>query len=114
LNELNIEYSEKCNLPKLYSDLKKNLNLNPSNIEDGLIRKALGSCTTLVQFLCEVRNDLGDAHGNACKNTLYPSQEITRLVISLSGHLSVWLISAYPEIGLIVECRSVAFSSIAA
>lgn len=95
LDESNIEYKENSSTPSLYRLTSKVLNLDPSNRENGIVKKALGGCATLVNFLCEIRNEFGDAHGNASKVTIYPSQEIARLVISLSGHLSIWLLKRY-------------------
>ena len=100
LDILKVEYSDKYDLPKLYNLIKKPLKLDKEDIELTHARKALGSCTNLVHFLSEVRNDLGDAHGKSQENALNPSKDITRLTISVSGHLSIWLLKRYRDICL--------------
>src|ERR1019366_2014225 len=63
LDELGVPYSDKEDLPKLYGLTSKELNLAPSQHTEEAFKKILGGVHSVVDGLANLRNRLGDAHG---------------------------------------------------
>ena len=67
LDELSISYSDKEDLPKLYSMVAKALNLAPDQHTEEPIKAILGSAMGVVNGIGTLRNRLSDSHGRGGK-----------------------------------------------
>ena len=95
LDELGIVYSEKDDLPKLYSTCSKGLNLAPSNHSLEPIKQILGGATTLVNGIGTLRNKLSDAHGQSPRMQVKPSPRHAKLAVNTAGAISEFLLETH-------------------
>ena len=58
-----VSYDDNADLPKLYGLTAKTLNLAPSRHTEEVFKKILGGAHSVVDGLANLRNRLGDAHG---------------------------------------------------
>ena len=91
MDENEIEYSEKEDLPRLYSMVAETLNLSPSEHTEKIFKQVLGGCCAVINGLGAIRNRLGDAHGKGSKG-YKPAPRHAELVVNLSGALSLFLL----------------------
>ena len=92
LNAQGIEYSEKSDITALYAATAKALNLAPSLHSENTFKVILGSATTIVSQLANLRNTLGDAHGPGP----LPARAQPRhaeLAVNLAGSLAAFIIA---------------------
>lgn len=92
LDEKGGEYSEKDDLPKLYSLTAKALNLAPDQHTAEPIKAILGGAMTMVNGLGTLRNRLSDAHGRGGKIPVRPSARHASLAVNLSGAMATFLV----------------------
>lgn len=97
LAELNPGDWEGRDLPSLYHEASKALNLAPSQHSEEAFKRILGGCTTVVSTLASIRNVIGDAHGKS-PVTIRPSPRHARLAVNLAGSMALFLIET-------LECR---------
>ncbi|WP_105381425.1 abortive infection family protein [Neorhizobium alkalisoli] len=95
LDEKGGEYSEKDDLPKLYSLTAKALNLAPDQHTAEPIKAILGGAMTMVNGLGTLRNRLSDAHGRGGKIPVRPSERHASLAVNLSGAMATFLVETY-------------------
>lgn len=88
-------YSEKDDLPKLYSLTAKALNLAPDQHTAEPIKAILGGAMTMVNGLGTLRNRLSDAHGRGGKIPVRPSERHASLAVNLSGAMATFLVETY-------------------
>lgn len=91
LDDLEIIYNTKEDLPQLYKKVSKQLNLYPEQHEEESFKKILGSCSNIINELSNIRNGVGDAHGKGRK-VYRPSERHAELVVNLSGTMALFLI----------------------
>lgn len=91
LDEAGISYEDKDDLPKLYSSTARQLRLSPSQHNEELFRRILGSAQQVVEGLGGLRNALGDAHGSG-KKRIRPAPRHAELAVNLAGSLATFLI----------------------
>lgn len=63
LDNLNVEYRDDLELPKLYKLTADKLNLAPDQHTEPIFKQILGGCQTVVEGLGALRNKLSDSHG---------------------------------------------------
>ena len=90
LDDANESYPQDADLPKLYSQTAKRLNLAPSQHTEQVFKQILGACHTIVEGVGAVRNRLSDAHGKG-KKPVRPSPRHAELVVNLAGTMAVLL-----------------------
>ncbi len=83
-------YAEDIELPRLYAQTAKRLNLAPSQHTEQVFRQILGSSQSIVEGLGAVRNRLGDAHGKG-RRPVKPAPRHAELVVNLAGTMAVFL-----------------------
>lgn len=96
LDEENITYKEKDDLPKLYKKVAKRLNLAPEQHQEQIFKQILQGATSVIYGLGTVRNKLGDAHGKG-KARVKPSVRHSELVVNLAGVMANFLFKTYEE-----------------
>jgi len=91
LDETNTTYKDSADLPKLYGEVCKVLNLSPQNHSEDTFKQILSGCISVTVGLGALRNKFGDAHGKT-KKTLKPSARHAALAVNLSGSMCVFLL----------------------
>jgi hypothetical protein len=81
-------------LPKLYGRTSKQLNLAPSQHTQEVFKRILGGCHTVVDNLGELRNKIGDAHGQGRK-PIKPAPRHAALAVNLAGSMAMFLIETW-------------------
>lgn len=94
LDEENIPYDDKDDLPKLYRKTAEKLNIAPSQHTEEVFKMILGGCTAVVEGLGTLRNRLSDAHGKG-KIAAKPAPRHAELAVNLSGALTQFVLSTW-------------------
>jgi hypothetical protein len=94
LRELNVPFTNKSDLLKLYGDASRALGMAPGAQVDPSLRAVFSSTFQIVQAVAEIRNRYGDAHGRL-NSGVQPSQADAELAVHLSGAVSCFLVSRF-------------------
>lgn len=94
LDEAGVSYSDHDDLPKLYKETAKQLNMAPEMHQEDIFKQILGGCQTVIQGLGTLRNKLSDAHGKGKKN-VKPSPRHAALAVNLAGSMAAFLVSTW-------------------
>lgn len=87
-------YDDSAELPKLYSQTAKQLNLAPSQYTEQLFKQILGGCQTVVEGLGAMRNRHSDAHGKG-RLGIKPSPRHAELAVNLAGTMATFLLQTW-------------------
>lgn len=94
LEDSGVEWDRKWNIPKLYSEVSKILNLAPSQHQEEVFKTILGNCQSVVQSIGSLRNTGGDAHaGGRSRITFKPRH--AALSVNLAGSMALFLIETW-------------------
>ena len=96
LDEQGIEYNDGAELPDLYKEVAKSLNLAPEQHQEQIFKQILGSASGVVSGLGALRNKLGDAHGKS-KKSVEPSERHSELAVNLAGSMTIFLFKTFKE-----------------
>lgn len=96
LDDQAILYNESADLPVLYKEVAKSLNLAPELHNEGIFKQILGGVSSVVTGLGALRNKLGDAHGKS-KTNVKPSVRHSKLAVNLAGSMAVFLFKSYSK-----------------
>jgi Abortive infection C-terminus len=96
LDEIPLAYSDKEDLPKLYSMAAKALNLAPDQHTEEPIKAILGGAMNLVNGIGTLRNRLSDSHGRGGK-PVKPSPRHASLAVNTAGAIATFLVESYLE-----------------
>ncbi|MBL0102405.1 MAG: abortive infection family protein [Bacteroidetes bacterium] len=102
LDERNVTYDEKADLPALYKAVAKELNLSPDQHTEQIFKQILGGCQTVVEGLGALRNAYGDAHGKRLIRKK-PNKRHSDLAINLAGTMAMFLLETFENVKSIVE-----------
>lgn len=97
LDDLSIAYDDKDDLPKLYSNVAKALNLAPNQHAEDAIKAILGGAMNVVNGIGTLRNKLSDAHGRGGKVPVRPSPRHASLAVNMAGTVAVFIVETYSE-----------------
>jgi hypothetical protein len=89
-----VTYDDNTDLPKLYSETAKQLNLSPSQHTEKLFKQILGGCQAVVEGIGALRNKHSDAHGNGNGRTK-PAPRHAELAVNLSGTMATFLLQTW-------------------
>jgi hypothetical protein len=92
LEELNVAYDDREDLPKLYRQAAEALKLAPSQHTETIFKQILGGCTSVVEGLGALRNRLSDSHGKG-KVGAKPAPRHAELAVNLAGAVAMFLIA---------------------
>lgn len=98
LDEKEIQYTDKEDLPKLYSMAAKSLKLAPEQHSEEAIKAILGGVMTVVNGLGTLRNRLSDSHGRGGV-PVRPSPRHASLAVNLAGALATFLVETHLQQG---------------
>lgn len=96
LDDQAILYNESADLPVLYKEVAKSLNLAPELHNEGIFKQILGGVSSVITGLGALRNKLGDAHGKS-KTNVKPSVRHSELAVNLAGSMAMFLFRTYTE-----------------
>lgn len=94
LDELSISYPSDVELHELYKLLAKELNLAPEQHTEKIFKQILGGCSGIISGLGNLRNSLGDAHGQG-KIIYQPSERHAELAVNLAGTICLFVLKTY-------------------
>lgn len=94
LDECGVEYGDSADLPKLYGLTSKELNLAPSQHTEDAFKKILGGAHSVVDGLANLRNRLGDAHGQG-KRPVKPLPRHAELSVNMAGSMASFLLATF-------------------
>jgi hypothetical protein len=94
LERQSIPYQENADLPKLYQLAAESLNLAPSQHTEETFKAILGSCQQVVNRLGNLRNAIGDAHGQG-SNPVKPAPRHAALAVNLAGTMATFLVETW-------------------
>lgn len=94
LEDAGISPSDKWDLPKLYSEASKGMNLAPSQHSEDVFKRILGGCQNVVENLGGLRNKISDAHGGG-RRKVKPSERHAALAVNLAGSMAMFLIETW-------------------
>ncbi|URQ75407.1 MAG: abortive infection family protein [Candidatus Ochrobactrum gambitense] len=97
LDETGQPYSEKDDLPKLYSNAARALNLAPDQHTEEPIKAILGGAMNLVNGIGTLRNRLSDAHGRGGRLPVKPSARHASLAVNTAGAIATFLVETFGE-----------------
>ena len=86
--------SDKWDLPKLYTEVARNMNLAPSQHAEEVFKRILGGCQNIVESLGGLRNKISDAHGGGRKK-VKPSERHAALAVNLAGSMAMFLVETW-------------------
>lgn len=96
LDDESIPYGRHDDLPKLWRTTATQLKLTPEQHEATDIKSLLGNCQAVVNGLANLRNAVGDAHGQGRK----PMQARPRhaeLAVNLAGSMASFVVATWRE-----------------
>jgi abortive infection Abi-like protein len=94
LDDMEIEYDDALDLPKLYKMSAEILKIAPSQHTEQVFKQILGGCTAVVEGLGALRNKLGDAHGGGIRR-VRPAPRHAQLAVNLSGAMTAFLVATW-------------------
>lgn len=89
LIQLQITYTDKEDLPKLYSMTASALNLTPNQHSEEAIKAILGGAIAVVNGIGTLRNKLSDSHGRGGK-LVKPAARHANLAVNMAGTLATF------------------------
>lgn len=96
LDEQKIDFNDSAELPELYKEVAKSLNLAPENHQEQIFKQILSGVISIVYGLGTLRNKLGDAHGKS-KRSVKPAQRHSELAVNLAGAVAIFLLRTLKE-----------------
>lgn len=96
LDEQKIDYNDSAELPELYKEVAKSLNLAPEQHQEQIFKQILGGASSVVTGLGALRNKLCDAHGKS-KIRVKPSDRHSELAVNLAGAIAMFLFRTFKE-----------------
>ena len=94
LEDIGVAYADKDDLPKLYGMAAKELNLAPSQHTEEAFKKILGGAHSVVDGLANLRNRIGDAHGQG-KRPVKPLPRHAELAVNMAGTVASFLLATF-------------------
>lgn len=87
-------WETKWNIPKLYAEASKVLNLAPSQHQEEVFKTILGNCQSVVQSIGSLRNKGGDAHAGGRSRVPFKARHAA-LTVNLAGSMALFLIETW-------------------
>ncbi len=96
LDEQGIQYNDGAELPDLYKEVAKSLNLAPEQHQEQIFKQILGGTSGIISGLGALRNKLGDAHGKS-KKSVKPLERHSELAVNLAGSMAIFLFKTFKK-----------------
>ncbi|QIE43950.1 abortive infection family protein (plasmid) [Rhodobacteraceae bacterium SC52] len=95
LDECGVGYTDKDDLPKLYANAAKALNLAPNQHTEEPIKAILGGAMNLVNGIGTLRNRMSDSHGRGGRLPVRPSPRHASLAVNTAGAIATFLVETF-------------------
>ena len=95
LDELEITYDDKTDLPKLYTNVAKGLNIAPNQHSENAIKAILGGIIQSVNGIGTLRNILSDSHGRGGRLSVKPLPRHASLAVNTAGAVATFLVETF-------------------
>jgi hypothetical protein len=96
LDDRTVPYGKNDDLPKLWALAAAQLNLTPGQHEATDIRAILGNCQAVVGGIANLRNAVGDAHGQG-RRPVRARPKHAALAVNLAGAMASFLVASWQE-----------------
>lgn len=87
-------WEEKWNIPRLYAETSKHLNLAPSQHQEEVFKTLLGNCQSVVQTIGSLRNKGSDAHAGGRSRVPFKPRHAA-LTVNLAGAMALFLVETW-------------------
>ena len=94
LDGLNVDYSDRDDLSKLYQLTADSLNLSPSQHTEQVFRQILGGCQNVVEGLAAMQERHVDADGTETAG-VRPAPRHAELAVNLAGSMATFLLATW-------------------
>ncbi|MGA8744582.1 MAG: abortive infection family protein [Solirubrobacterales bacterium] len=94
LDDREVDYKERDDLPKLYKNVSASLGIAPSDHTEEQFKAILGACTTVVHELGSLRNRVSDSHGPG-RVVYNPAPRHAALAVNLAGSMALFLMQTH-------------------
>jgi hypothetical protein len=94
LDDRQVPYRDRDDLPALYGAVSRELALAPSAHSEEAFKQILGGCHSVVVGLGSLRSKAGDAHGSG-RRSYRPAARHAALAVNLAGSMALFLIETY-------------------
>lgn len=88
------DWQKNWNIPKLYAEASKVLNLAPSQHQEEIFKAILGNCQSVIQNIGALRNNGSDAHAGGRLRVLYKPRHAA-LTVNLAGCMALFMIETW-------------------
>lgn len=96
LDDVPLSYGRNDDLPRLWRLVAEHLTLTPEQHSAPDIKTLLGNCQAVVNGLANLRNTVGDAHGQG-RNAMRPQARHAELAVNLSGIMASFVLATWNE-----------------
>lgn len=97
LDDYGEEYDSKSDLPALYKETSKLLNMHPSQHIESAFKQILSGCFSIVYGFATVRNELSDAHGKSNKKHYKADERHAMFVVGTAKTLADFMYASFSE-----------------
>lgn len=97
LDEREVTYGHKDDLPKLYGLAARELNMAPDQHREEAIKMILGGAMNLVNGIGTLRNRFSDAHAPGGKMPVKPSARHAALAVNMAGAMATFMIETFVQ-----------------
>lgn len=97
LDKLSVEYSDSADLPHLYKETAKQLNMHPTQHVEASFKQILSGCFNIVHGFAAVRNEISDAHGKSNKKHYRADERHAMFVVEVSKALCDFIFASFNE-----------------
>jgi len=97
LDDSGVKYNFKADLPALYKETTKLLNMHPSQHIESAFKQILSGCFSIVHGFATVRNELSDAHGKSTKKYYKPDERHAMFVVATAKTLADFMYASFTE-----------------
>lgn len=91
------EYEHKGDLPKLYKQTAKVLNMDSSQYGENTFKQILSGFVSVINGLASIRNIHSDAHGKSSKSYYKPAKRHATFIVNSSKAVAEFLYSSYED-----------------
>ena len=97
LDTTETEYEHRGDLPKLYKQTAKVLNMDSKQHSEQMFKQILSGFVSIVNGLASIRNIHSDAHGKSSKSYYKPAKRHATFVVNSSKAIAEFLYSSYKD-----------------
>ncbi len=97
LDDSGMEYNPKSDLPDLYKETSKLLNMHPNQHVQAAFKQILSGCFSIVQGFAAVRNELSDAHGKSKNKHYKPDKRHADFVVGTAKIVADFMYASFVE-----------------